>query len=138
MKKGRHNTMYELTVVYFDKKEDTILCTSQPSYEIENGYLFLDCGSGQSLTLNIETFLKVRIKPPLPTNVPAFHYSIDIQYSLVTDDVELLFSSHDVDVSTHGDDYGRIIVVEEDRTPIRIINSDYLKSIKVTTYSEKG
>ena len=131
--------MYEVTVIYDDKNEDTIICESKPTFDVDGGFVFVECGKGQSLSLNIDNFTKLKVKYPLPTVMPAFKYSININYDTETEDVELLFSPSTVDVSIEGEDdgYTPVILVKEGENVCRVINSTYLKSIKVTTYSEK-
>jgi len=131
--------MYEVTVIYYDKTEDSMICTSKPDIDVEGGFVFIDGGAGQSLGFNIETFLKVKVKNPLPTVMPDMKYSINLNYNTETDDVELLFSPSIVYVSMEGEDdrYDPIIVVKEGDRIVRLLNSTYLKSIKVASYSEK-
>ena len=124
--------MYEVTVIYYDKTEDSMICTSKPDIDVEGGFVFIDGGAGQSLGFNIETFLKVKVKNPLPTVMPDMKYSINLNYNTETDDVELLFSPSIVYVSMEGEDdrYDPIIVVKEGDRIVRLLNSTYLKSIK--------
>ena len=130
---------YEVTVIYYDKTEDTMICTSKPDVDVEGGFVFIDGGAGQSLGFGVETFLKVKVKYPLPTVMPDLKYSINLNYNTETEDVELLFSPTTVYVSMDGEDdrFDPIVVVKEGDNIVRLINSAYLKSIKVASYSEK-
>jgi len=130
--------MYEVSVLYADGSTDDLLCESRPSVDVSGGYVFLDCGRGQSLTLNIDTLFYVKVKYPLPDKVPDFKYAIDIHYHSEKDNVELLFSSSTINVDMDGDDegYTPIVTVKEGDNLIRLINGEYLRSVKVNTYSE--
>lgn len=134
--------MYEVNVTYCGKDEsDTILCESRPVLEsVAGGYLFLDCGKGQSLTLNVDNFVKIAIKYPLPDRIPPLKYAIDIHYDTETEDVEMFFAANSVDVSIEGEDdgYEPVLVVKESDNIIRIINGSQLRSIKVSSYSEES
>jgi hypothetical protein len=134
--------MYEVNVTYCGKDEsDTILCESRPVLEsVAGGYLFLDCGKGQSLTLNVDNFVKITIKYPLPDRIPPLKYAIDIHYDTETEDVEMFFAANSVDVSIEGEDdgYEPVLVVKESDNIIRIINGSQLRSIKVSSYSEES
>jgi hypothetical protein len=134
--------MYEVNVTYCGKNEsDTILCESRPVLEsVAGGYLFLDCGKGQSLTLNVDNFVKIAIKYPLPDRIPPLKYAIDIHYDTETEDVEMFFAANSVDVSIEGEDdgYEPVLVVKESDNIIRIINGSQLRSIKVSSYSEES
>ena len=131
--------MYEVTVIYDDKMEDTIICESKPTFDVDGGFVFVNCGKGQSLSLNVDNLFKVKVKYPIPTVMPNFKHSIDINYNTDTEDVELLFTPSTVDVSIEGEDDGftPVILVKECDNVFRVINSTFLKSIKVTNYSEK-
>lgn len=130
--------MYELTVFYTDGTSDALLCDSKPSVDVCGGYVFLECGKGQSLTLNLETLFYVKVKHPLPDKVPDFKYAIDIHYKSEKDNIELLFSSSTiyVDCDGEGDGYMPVIIVKEGDNMVRLINGEYLRSIKVNSYSE--
>ena len=134
--------MFEVNVTYCGKNEtDTILCESRPTIEtVAGGHLFLDCGKGQSLTLNVDTFVKVAIKYPLPDRIPPLKYALDIHYDTETEDVEMLFASNTVDVSLDGeeDGYDPVLVVKDGDNIVRIINGNQLRSIKVSSYSEEN
>jgi hypothetical protein len=131
--------MYEVKVDYIGKEEDTLICDSKPGLDVESGFIFLNCGKGQSLTLNIDDVVKISIKYPLPDKVPAFKWAADIHYTTDNEDVELLFSSSEihVDVEESGELSPSIITVKEGDNIIRVINSVCLRSVKVNTYSEK-
>lgn len=130
--------MYEVKVTYIGRIEDTLICESKPSLDVESGFIFLNCGKGQSLALNIDDVVKVAIKYPLPDKVPTFKYAVDIHYSTENDDVELLFSASEVHVDVEGcANYSSVITVSLGDNLVRIINSYCLRSVKVNTYSEK-
>jgi hypothetical protein len=130
--------MYEVIVTY-DKVDtgsvDTLLCESKPSIDIDSGYLMLNCGKGQLFSLNIDTFMKVVIKYPLPSQIPTFKYAVDIHYNTDTEDVELLFSSNSISVDAKGDDK-KVVFVKDGDNIIRVINGEKLRSVKVSSYSE--
>jgi hypothetical protein len=130
--------MYEVSVFYADGVSEEILCESKPSVEVCGGYIFLDCGRGQSLTMSIDTLFYVKVKYPLPEKMPAFKYAIDIHYHTNKDNVELLFTPSTVYVDMDGeeDGYVPVITVKEGDNLIRLINGEYLRSVKVNTYSE--
>jgi len=132
--------MYEVSLVFVDNNTDTMLCESKPSINVVGGFVLLDCGKGQKLALSIDTLIYAKIKYPLPENVPDFKYSVDIHYHTDKENVELLFSPSSIGLDVVGEDegYTPVLVVKENDNPIRIINSEFLRSVKVNTYSEQS
>lgn len=132
--------MYEVFISYTENGEDTLICESKPSASVKGGILFLDCGKGQKFAINISTLLYVKIKYPLPERVPEIKYAVDIHYHTETEDVELLFSPSTINVSVdgHNDMFTPVVYVKESDNIIRVINSTYLRNIKVKSYSEKS
>jgi len=130
--------MYEVSLVFADNNTDTMLCESKPSLNVVGGFVLLDCGKGQKLALSIDTLIYAKIKYPLPDNVPDFKYSVDIHYHTDKENVELLFSPSSIglDVVGEEDGYVPVITVKEGDNLIRLINGEYLRSVKVNTYSE--
>jgi hypothetical protein len=130
--------MFEVEATYVDESVDTVLCESKPSLSTDKGFVFLDCGKGQKLAANIESLVCIKISYPLPDSVPLFKYQVDIHYDTQEESVELLFSSSNYYVATDGDDgFTPVVLVKEGDNVIRIINSEYLRSIKVNAHSEK-
>jgi len=127
--------MYEVTVYYSKDNVDKLLCESKPSVDIDSGYLMINCGKGQLFSLNIDTFLKVAIKYPLPDQIPTFKYVVDIHYHSDTEDVELLFSPNSISVDAKGTEQKMVFVKEGDNL-VRVINGTKLRSVKVSSYSE--
>lgn len=132
--------MYELSLVFADNNTDTMLCESKPSINVTGGFVLLDCGRGQKLALNIDTLIYVKIKYPLPEHVPDFKYALDIHYHTEKENVELLFSYSSISLDVVGEDdgYTPVLVVKENDNPTRIINSEFLRSVKVSSYSEQS
>jgi hypothetical protein len=130
--------MYEVIVTYNNVDTgsvDSILCESKPSVDIDSGYLMINCGRGQLFSLNIDTFMKVAIKYPLPTQIPAFKYAVDIHYNVENEDTELLFSPNSISVDAKGDDQ-KVVFIKDGDNIVRIINGKKLRSVKVSSYSE--
>jgi len=130
--------MYEVFVSYTERGEDTFLCESKPSINVKGGLVFLDGGKGQKLAIAIDTLVYLKIKYPLPDRVPEMKYETNIHYHTETEDVELIFSPTTVNIQVDGynDCYTPVVLVKESDSVIRIINSSFLRNIKVVQHQE--
>lgn len=131
--------MYTVEVTYYGKEDDvdTMMCESRPSLNVRGGFVFLDCGKGQKFVSGIDELVRIKIKYPLPDSIPNLKYSIDIKYATETENVELLFSPCEVNITVDGEEDGAaVIIVKEGDNIIRIVNGNFLRSVRVNTYTE--
>lgn len=129
--------MYEVIVSYLNtekEKIDTMLCESKPSLEFRGDYIILNCGNGQQFSVNIDTLYKIVIKYPLPDRIPDLKYQMDIHYNTSSEEVELLFSANTMDVDVKE----RLVIIKDSDNPIRIVNGSMLRSVKISSYTEKN
>lgn len=130
--------MFEVSVTYVSEECDKLLCESEPSYTVKGGCLVVDGGKGQKLIISLDKLMVLKVKHPLPDRVPAFTYAANINYDTKEENVELLFSYRTVDISVlEQDGYPPCVLVKEGDDVVRVINSDYLRSIKVNSYTEE-
>jgi|GEM_PF-5128637 len=129
--------MFEVAIQYWNDECEKLLCESEPTYEVKGGCLFVDGGKGRRLVISMEKMFKLKVKHPLPEKVPPFTYSTTLNYDGKEEGVELLFSYTSVNVSILEDDgYPPLVVVKHGDDVVRIVNSEYLRSVKVNTYTE--
>lgn len=130
--------MYEVFVSYTENGEDSFQCESKPSISVKGGIIFLDGGKGQKLVIAIDTLVYLKIKYPLPDKVPEIKYETNIHYHTETEDVEIIFSSTSVNITVDGynDCYTPVVMVKEGDAVIRIINSSFLRDVKVVAHQQ--
>lgn len=125
--------MFDVNVEYMDRNSETMLSDTEISVEVKDGFLFLKGSQSQIMVVNLDSMFRVKFRYPEPQALPLFKYTVNINYELDSD-VELLFSSKQVYVSLLNNS---VVVIKESDDITRLINPNYLKTVKVTTYTEK-
>jgi len=128
--------MYSVTVMFNNRDQEELLCASKPSIEIEGDFILINGGQGQKLAVGIAALYKIKISAPLPDKLAPFKYSVDVHYSNETDDTEMWFAVNEVYTKVEVSDTRSIVFIKESDNVVRVINGQYLRSVKVNTYSE--
>lgn len=125
--------MFDVNVEYMDRNSETMLSDTKISIEVKDGFLFLKGSQSQIMVVNLDSMFRVKFRYPEPQTLPLFKYTVNINYELDSD-VELLFSSKQVYVSLLNNS---VVAIKESDDITRLITPKYLKTVKVTTYTEK-
>jgi hypothetical protein len=105
------------------------------SFTNTGGVIYFDDDNSHFFVINLEHFIRAKISYPNVKLSTTDIYSAEIKYSTEDEDVELLLSSScfyvDIIPSESGS-FPSLVVLKKSSNPVRIINSAFLKCIKVS------
>ena len=128
--------MYQVKVLYLDQQENTLDFEKKPSVDVKGNYLVIECGSGQKMALNINTFLCVKFDYPEPAVAKPIKYSTEIRYNTKSETTELLMHPSEPKVEVKVGGNSGVLFLKTDDNLFRVVNGEWCEGVEVDFFVE--